>query len=213
MNALSDMRQDYRKGELVEGLVHPDPITQFGDWFEEIRHTDVLEANAMVLATVGADGTPSARTVLLKSFDVAGFVFYTGYESQKGREIAGNPAVALTFYWPTLERQVRINGIAAKIAPERSDAYFATRPPGSQLGAVASPQSEVIADRDWLAHRAAQVAAEVDDAHPLRRPENWGGYCVAPHTIEFWQGRPDRLHDRLRYRLVERQWIIERLAP
>ncbi|HEU0163793.1 MAG TPA: pyridoxamine 5'-phosphate oxidase [Thermomicrobiales bacterium] len=213
MNALSDMRQNYRKGELVEDHVQPDPIAQFGIWFDEVRSTDILEANAVIVATVGADGAPSARTVLLKSFDHEGFVFYTGYESQKGREIAQNPAVALTFYWPALERQVRINGDAVRIAPELSDAYFATRPPGSQLGAVASPQSEVIPDRDWLANRVAEVSADIDDEHPLRRPETWGGYRVVPHTVEFWQGRPDRLHDRLRYRQVEGGWVIERLAP
>lgn len=212
MESLSEMRQIYQKGELNEDGVLRDPIAQFAAWFSQIRETDILEPNAMILSTVGPDGTPSARTVLLKSFDESGFVFYTSYESQKGVEIAANPAVAITFYWPTLERQVRINGLASRISPEQSDAYFATRPHGSQLGAIVSPQSAVIPDRWWLVERLREVEAE-SGGGALQRPATWGGYRIEPQTIEFWQGRPDRLHDRIRYRHVDGDWTIERLAP
>ena len=210
---LSEMRLTYDKGELDDDRILPHPMSQFERWFAEVRSTDVQEANAMIVSTVDATGHPSARTVLLKAFDESGFVFYTNYESQKGREISGNPAVALTFYWPTLERQVRVSGTAERVSAEQSDAYFSSRPPGSQLSAIISPQSSVIPDRSFLTVRLAEATARHDDVQSLARPANWGGYRVTPHTIEFWQGRPDRLHDRIRYSQKNGQWIAERLAP
>jgi len=210
---LSGMRKSYEKDELDDDSVLLNPMDEFDRWFEEVRQTDVPEANAMIVSTVDREGHPSARTVLLKAYDADGFVFYTNYESQKGREIEANPAVALTFYWPTLERQVRITGVAARTSPEQSDAYFASRPIGSQIGAVVSPQSQVIPDRDYLIERTALLRAEHEAGKAIVRPDHWGGYRVTPSTIEFWQGRPDRLHDRLRYRRVDGRWIVERLAP
>ncbi|MGN6485793.1 MAG: pyridoxamine 5'-phosphate oxidase [Thermomicrobiales bacterium] len=213
-DAIADMRQSYERAELGDHAIDADPIVQFGRWFEEARASSVIEANAMIVSTVDAHGRPSARTVLLKGFDADGFVFYTNYESRKGRELAANPHVALTFYWAALERQVRVEGIAEKVAPELSDAYFASRPPGSQIGSIASPQSEEIPDRAWLEERVASVAHAVDEGVPLERPETWGGYRVVPSGIEFWQGRPDRLHDRIRYRRDEDgTWTPVRLAP
>ncbi len=210
---LSEMRLTYEKGELGDDRILPHPMSQFERWFADVRATDVLEANAMIVSTVDATGHPSARTVLLKAFDESGFLFYTNYESQKGREISANPAVALTFYWPTLERQVRVSGIAERVSSEQSDSYFSSRPTGSQLGAIISPQSTVIPDRSFLTARLAEATAHHHDDRPLTRPATWGGYRVTPRSIEFWQGRLDRLHDRIRYCLQGNKWITERLAP
>jgi len=210
---LSEMRLTYTKGELGDDEILADPIKQFERWFEEVRATDTHEANATVVSTVDANGCPSARIVLLKAVDQTGFVFYTNYESQKGREIEINPAIALTFYWPSLERQVRVNGVAERVSAEQSDAYFSTRPQGSQLGAIVSPQSAVIPDRTFLTTRLNEALGDLDKEVPLQRPAFWGGFLVKPVSIEFWQGRPDRLHDRIRYRQVDHVWLAERLAP
>lgn len=212
-DGLSDMRKTYALGMLHDASAGAVPFGLFASWLEEIRSSGAIEANAMVLSTVGRDGTPSSRTVLLKGADEAGLIFFTNYDSQKGKEIAHNPVVALVFYWPSLERQVRVTGTAARITAEESDAYFRSRPTGSQIGAVISPQSDVIASRAWLEDRKMEAEARVARDGSVARPGNWGGYRVTPSMYEFWQGRPDRIHDRLRYRLEHGQWVIERLAP
>jgi pyridoxamine 5'-phosphate oxidase len=197
---------------LLEGEVAPDPVDQFAAWFHAAGEAGVRLPEAVVLATATADGAPSARAVLLKGFDAAGFVFYTNYESRKGRELGANPRAALLFYWDPLGRQVRIEGRAGKVAPEESDAYFATRPLGSRLGALASPQSAVIQGRVELERRVAELAAQYAGREPPR-PSHWGGYRLAHETVEFWQHRDDRLHDRLRYQRSGNRWLVERLAP
>jgi pyridoxamine 5'-phosphate oxidase len=190
-----------------------DPFRQFATWFDEARAASPVEPNAMALATVGADGRPSLRMVLLKGADERGFVFYTNYESRKGRELADMPWAALTFFWPEMERQIRIEGRVEPVSAEESDAYFHSRPIGSQLSASASHQSEVIAGREELEQRVAALSAQYHDQE-IPRPENWGGFRVIPDAIEFWQGRANRLHDRLRYRLLASGgWQIERLSP
>ncbi len=189
-----------------------DPIVEFGRWLDDAVAAGVDEPTAMVLSTVGPDGRPSARAVLLKGHDRRGFVFFTNRRSRKGREIRQNAAVALTFVWPKIHRQIRIEGTASEVDDAESDAYFATRPAGARIGAAASPQSEVIPDRAWLERRVADLWAEHPDGD-VPRPEHWGGYRVVPETIEFWQGREDRLHDRFRYRRVGDAWVLERLAP
>lgn len=211
--SVADLRTDYARGGLDETEVDADPIRQFEVWFDAARAAGGQEPNAMTLATATADGRPSARVVLLKGVDERGFVFYTNYEGRKGRELAENPRAALTFYWPALERQVRIEGTVERVSREESEAYFASRPLGSRLGASLSKQSEVIPNRAVLATAYARVAAEHADGEvPL--PEFWGGYRVAPETIEFWQGRRSRLHDRLRYaRETDGRWRVERLSP
>jgi pyridoxamine 5'-phosphate oxidase len=198
---------------LDESDVDADPFRQFAAWFDEARAASPVEPNAMALATVGADGRPSLRMVLLKGADERGFVFYTNYQSRKGRELADTPWAALTFFWPEMERQIRIEGRVEPVSAEESDTYFHSRPVGSQLSASASRQSEVIAGREELEQRVAALSAQYQNQE-IPRPENWGGFRVIPDAIEFWQGRASRLHDRLRYRLLASGgWQIERLSP
>jgi pyridoxamine 5'-phosphate oxidase len=197
---------------LLERELSADPVGQFAAWFRAAGEAGIRLPEAVVLATATPDGAPSARAVLLKGFDAAGFVFYTNYESRKGRELAANPRAALLFYWDPLGRQVRVEGRVAAVSPEESDAYFATRPLGSRLGALASPQSAVIDGRDDLERRVAELEAEYAERDPPR-PASWGGYRLAHEAVEFWQHRENRLHDRLRYRRSDGGWIVERLAP
>jgi pyridoxamine 5'-phosphate oxidase len=209
---IADLRRDYRARALSEAEVHADPIAQFRQWLDEAVQAELLDATAMTLATVTRDGAPSARVVLLKDVTADGFTFFTNYDSAKAADLAANPRACLVCFWAELERQVRIAGTAARADASVSDAYFASRPLDSQQGAWASPQSQVIPDRAALESRLADVAARYG-AGPMPRPPFWGGYVVAPHTIEFWQGRPNRLHDRLRYMREGDRWVVERLAP
>ncbi len=208
---IADLRAEYMRGELDEAHADADPIVQFSHWWDEANAAEVREANAMTLATADASGTPSARTVLLKGFDATGFVFFTNYESRKGNELSANPHAALLFFWRELERQVRINGAVTRVSEHESDEYFRSRPLASRIGAWASPQSQPIANRGWLMARAAEMALR--HAAAPRRPPYWGGYRVSPSAIEFWQGRPSRLHDRLLYRKAANDWNRVRLAP
>jgi pyridoxamine 5'-phosphate oxidase len=212
MTPLADLRTHYASGALDEADAPAAPFAFFARWFEDALAAGTPEPNAMVLSTVDAAGQPSARVVLLKGLDETGFLFFTNYGSRKGRDIAADARVALTFWWPPLERQVRVEGRAAPVDAETSDAYFATRPRGSQLGAVASPQSAVVAGRTVLEDRLAEAEARFE-GRPVERPAHWGGYRVVPHAVEFWQGRPSRLHDRLRYTRDGDAWRVERLAP
>ena len=211
---IADLRRDYRLASLDESPVHADPIVQFQRWFDEALAAQLHEVNAMTLATVGVQGRPAARIVLLKGVDSRGFVFYTNYASRKGRELAANPHVALVLHWAALERQVRIEGSAQPVPPAESDAYFASRPLASRMGAWASPQSEPIQNRAVLEAMEAQIRQRFGDDPP--RPPHWGGYRVRPDMVEFWQGRASRLHDRLCYRRADPAsggWTLERLAP
>ena len=207
------LRLEYRRGRLLESEVDPDPFVTFAAWFQEARDAGLYEANAMTLATVGPDGRPSARVVLMRRMDERGFCFFTNYESRKGQDLAANPWAALLFWWGPLERQVRIEGQVEKLSAEESEDYFNSRPKGSRLGAWVSPQSQVIENRQVLEERLAALEAEYADSEPPR-PPFWGGYRLVPTEMEFWQGGPNRLHDRLRYvRKVEGGWRLERLAP
>lgn len=208
---LRHLRKSYERDALDESVAESAPLAMFDRWMRQAIHAKLPEPNAMTLATVGADGRPSTRVVLIKGYDERGVVFYTNYRSRKARELAANPMAALQFHWVELERVVRIEGRVELTTPEESDAYYLTRPLDSRIGAWASPQSEVIASRAVLLANAAKVSASMGLNPP--RPEHWGGYRLVPDTWEFWQGRKSRLHDRLRYRLVDGEWVRERLAP
>lgn len=210
---IAALREDYRAKTLEITDVHTNPIQQFNEWFQEALDSQIKEANAMTIATVDAQGKPAARIVLLKGFDENGFIFYTNYDSRKGQELAANPNIAVVFLWKDLERQIRIEGIAEKVAPAVSLNYFQSRPKGSQIGAWASPQSQVIPDRSVLEQNVLNLKEKYKDADNLPIPSHWGGYQIKPTLIEFWQGRSSRLHDRLCYTLIENEWKIERLAP
>ncbi|TWI53062.1 pyridoxamine 5'-phosphate oxidase [Pseudomonas duriflava] len=212
---LADMRRDYTRDGLTEAQAPTDPFILFGQWFEEAVRTEQppVEANAMVLATVDAEQQPHCRVLLLKGVDSHGFVFYTNYESAKGQQIAVQPKAAMTFFWPTLERQVRIEGTIEQVSAEESDAYYRVRPLGSRLGAWASPQSRVITGREELEARVAEIQTRFARQEEPPRPPHWGGYRLVPHRIEFWQGRSSRLHDRLDYQRDGEGWRRQRLAP
>jgi len=208
---LSKIRNEYLQGELDISHVHPDPVQQFGVWMEQALAAEIEEPTAMTLATVSPEGKPSARMVLLKGFDEKGFVFFTNYGSRKAREIAKNHQVALVFYWKELELQVRIEGFVNKTSGKESDDYFHSRPAESQVSAIISPQSASIPDRPHLENLRNEYLQNHSGEH--KRPVHWGGYQVVPEVIEFWQGRPNRLHDRIRYTRKGGEWLIERLAP
>jgi pyridoxamine 5'-phosphate oxidase len=210
--SISDIRKDYQLGELHESDVSPDPVQQFAAWFADAERAKVAEPTAMTLATADVTGRPSARIVLLKGFDSAGFVFYSNYQSRKGRELKQNPQASLVFFWTELERQVRINGYVQQVTREESEKYFHSRPIGSQIGAIASQQSSVLSSRSELEKAELELRAKFTN-QPIPMPDYWGGYRVIPTEIEFWQGRSSRLHDRLRYTLVGKTWKIERLSP
>lgn len=209
---LAAMRREYDVVGIVEAELAPDPLAQFAVWLAEATEA-VSEPNAMVVATADAEGRPATRTVLLKGFDERGFVFFTNHESRKGRELAVNPAVSLLFPWYPMQRQVIVCGEASRIERAESAAYFATRPRGAQLGAWASRQSRVVATRDVLAESYRQAEERFAAADEVPLPDFWGGYRVRPETVEFWQGRADRMHDRLVYRQIEDAWRVERLSP
>ena len=210
---IAGLRKSYSQKVLSENDIDKDPIRQFDKWWQEAVASTIEEVNAMTLATASADGIPSARVVLLKSFSENGFVFFTNYESYKGKQLMENPKACLVFYWKELERQVRITGMVQKISEKESDDYFQTRPFASQLGACVSPQSTIIENREWLEARYLELEKKANNMD-IKRPEHWGGFIVKPVIIEFWQGRPSRLHDRIEYSLQENgEWKAVRLAP
>jgi len=209
----AEIRKEYTQKALVESGIEADPVRQFNIWWQDALEAKIIEVNAMTLATASADGMPSARTVLMKGFSEKGFTFFTNYNSFKGQQLSENPKASLLFFWKELERQVRITGIVGKISSEESNAYFQSRPRPSQVGAVVSPQSQVIESRQWLDEKYKDVLKQFENAN-VQRPAHWGGYIVRPVIIEFWQGRPGRLHDRIQYSLLaDGKWKIERLAP
>ena len=214
MKDLSDYRKSYDKSELLETNIPEDPINLFNKWFYETEDFGgVEEVNAMTVATIGLDGFPKSRVVLLKKFNEEGFIFYTNYNSEKGKAIINNPNICLSFFWHTMERQVIIKGVAEKTTEIVSDNYFASRPDGSKLGAIVSPQSEIIPSREYLENKLKDLEQEFK-GKDIPRPINWGGFLVRPIEVEFWQGRPNRLHDRIRYKLQEDfNWKIDRLSP
>jgi pyridoxamine 5'-phosphate oxidase len=210
---IGDIRKNYSKKKLSEKKAETDPVKQFAKWWKQAVASEIEEVNAMTLATASSDGVPSARIVLLKDFSEKGFSFFTNYSSFKGQQLAENPKACLVFFWKELERQVRITGLIEKLTAGANDSYFNSRPEESRIGAIASPQSQVITGREWLDSHYKQLKKELK-GNAIQRPENWGGYLVKPVIIEFWQGRPGRLHDRLQYTLDENGiWKIERLAP
>jgi pyridoxamine 5'-phosphate oxidase len=217
MNATSnvaELRRNYTRAGLNETETDPNPFKQFQTWFDQALSAELPEPNAMTLATATPEGKPSARIVLLKGFDETGFVFYSNYASRKGQQLANNPWASLVFWWAELERQVRIEGQVEKVSKEESETYFASRPFGSRLGAWASPQSEVISSRAVLEEKVAHLETQYSEEDTVPKPPNWGGYRLSPREIEFWQGRPNRLHDRLRYcQQADGSWYRERLAP
>lgn len=211
--SIADIRKDYRQHSFGEADAQEDAMEQFKIWWEEAVRSEIEEVNAMTLATASSDGVPAARIVLLKGFDARGFSFFTNYESFKGLHLQENPRACLVFFWKELERQIRIMGVVEKLPWAESDAYFQSRPEGSRIGAWVSPQSQVIPSRDWLEHREQELTAGFS-GKTIDRPAHWGGYLVRPVTLEFWQGRPSRLHDRIQYTLKENGgWQKERLAP
>jgi len=212
-NAIANIRKEYKLQTLAEKDVLKNPFSQFDKWWQEAIHSNLEEVNAMTLATASADGMPDARIILLKGVDEKGFVFFTNYESTKGHQILENPRASLVFFWAALERQVRISGLVSLTSSTVSDKYFDSRPEGSRIGAWASPQSQVIESREWLEEKEKRLKEESME-HPKHRPPYWGGYLVKPTRMEFWQGRPSRLHDRILYTLQGNgHWKIERLAP
>lgn len=212
-HTIADIRKDYKLASLSESDVAPDPIRQFEHWWHEAVNSEIEEVNAMTLATASCDGLPSARIVLLKGFDKDGFIFFSNYNSYKGKHLEENPRAVLVFFWKELERQVRITGIVKRLEANASDEYFSSRPSSSQVGALVSPQSQVIESREWLETRFRQLTEQTLEK-PLKRPPHWGGYIVQPVSVEFWQGRSSRLHDRIQYTLEDSgKWTIERLAP
>lgn len=210
---LAELRREYAAGGLVEEDLLPEPVAMFRRWLHDATVAGLHEPNAMVLSTVAADGRPSSRMVLLKGLDERGFVFFTNYASRKAGELDVNPACSLLFPWHPLERQVRVEGTALRLTEEENAAYFATRPRASQIGAWASPQSQVVASRAELDRRYDETAARFGEDEDVPLPANWGGFRVAPETVELWQGRRGRMHDRLRYRGTSDGWVVERLAP
>jgi pyridoxamine 5'-phosphate oxidase len=210
---IADLRRIYALAAFSEQDAAADPFEQFGQWFDEVINAQLHEPNAMTLATADATGRPSARTVLLKGFDSHGFVFYTNYNSRKGQDLSANPYASLLFWWGELERQVRIEGPVEKVSEGESEAYFQSRPRDSQLGAWASPQSQVIVDRSVIEKTMADLQATYADQPALPLPPHWGGYRVIPDHFEFWQGRENRLHDRIRYTPLGDGWVLDRLAP
>lgn len=210
---LGDYRKSYEKSALIEDAISSDPMTLFQKWFKEVEESGgVEETNAMTVSTIGLDGFPKNRVVLLKKYTNDGFIFYTNYESEKGQAIIANPNVCISFFWPNLERQIIIKGNAERITKVQSDAYFESRPDGSKLGALVSDQSQVILSRDVLEERLKTLKKEYENKK-IERPDSWGGYIIKPVSIEFWQGRPNRLHDRIRYTIEGEDWKIDRLAP
>lgn len=213
MKDLSNYRESYEKSELLEVGLPDNPIHLFAKWFQETESlASEIEANAMTISTIGTDGFPKSRVVLLKQFMEQGFVFYTNYNSKKGTDIEKNPNVCLSFFWPSLERQVIIRGVAQKTTSETSDLYFNSRPEGSKLSAIASNQSEIVPSREYLEQKLSAVESQYSGTN-VPRPEHWGGYLVEPVSIEFWQGRANRLHDRILYEYVNSIWIMNRLSP